>query len=648
VNIKASDTHTAAPSETLSTLVMLRTYARWRDDLERRETWPEIVGRYVDFLREERPQVPANVYDAIHAAILAREVMPSMRALWAAGPSMKRDNTAGYNCAFLPLDCSQSFAEMLYILMMGTGCGYSVEAEFTGRLPVVGHPTGTTLVHVVGDTAEGWADSVYAAMEAGFAGDAVAFDYSHVRPQGAILRTKGGRASGPAPLQRLHEFIAATLAGASGRKLRPIECSDIACTVADVVVSGGVRRSATIACSDVDDAEMRHAKDWSRGEYPRVRAMANLSAIYHGRPTREVFEREWAALVQSQSGERGILNVAPMEAKRGHAIRLNPCAEVGLRFALADSPSCRVSGGGQFCNLSAAVLRASDTVETASRKVAVAAWIGAIQSTFTFYPYLRQTWQDMGKADRLVGVDLTGQCDAPHIANDAETLLTLNQVARDAADHMADLLGINRPAAVTCGKPSGNSSVMLDCAAGFHPRYAPSYLRRVRISAADPLCEVLRRSGVELVPEVNQGGGSGIPVSTLVASFPIASPPGSMTRHDETALEQLDRYRRIMETWCGTRGHNQSATVYVGDDEWDDVREWVWEHFDTVTGLSFLPRDGGAYPLAPYEEIDEATYLRLAAEVPDVDWSILAEVEREDMTEGAQALACTGGSCELV
>jgi ribonucleoside-triphosphate reductase len=633
----------------LSEFVFLRTYARWVPEEGRRElTWGEAVDRYVGWASSRR-DVPRHVVDAIRTHMLSMGVLPSMRALWSAGPAADRDHVTVYNCSFLPVDCVRAFSEALYVLMCGTGVGFSVEREFVDNLPEVGGATGDTVTVAVADSTEGWADALYEVLVALWRGHTVRYDVSAVRPRGEVLRTKGGRASGPEPLVNLFDLCARIIDGARGRRLRPIEAHDIMCTIGEIVMVGGFRRAALISFSDPDDEEMRHAKDWSRGDFPVCRYMANNSAHHHDRPTRDVFDREWSALRASGSGERGLYRMPPVKraARRGDC-RSNPCGEILLRYRKATDPWTGEGGGGQFCNLSAAVMRADDTVSTMCDKVRVATWIGAIQASFTDFPYLRPAWRELCEEDRLLGVDITGQCDNPRLSQDPDAMETFNRVARETAAEATAWLGINYPAAITCGKPSGNSSQLVDCASGFHPRFAPYYIRRVRTDAKDPLTRLLRDSGV---PMSKENGMDHLPddeCPVWVVEFPVKAPDGAMLRDSETAVQMLERYLHVMRTWCGERGHNQSITVYVRDHEWDEVGDFVFDHFDEITGVSFLPFSGGKYKLAPYEEIDEATYRDMLARFPTVAYDALPLYERADMGQGAQELACMGGSCELV
>jgi ribonucleoside-diphosphate reductase alpha chain len=632
----------------LSEFIYVRTYSRWVDELGRRETWPETVDRYMRYLETERPNVPRDVLEQTRRAVLALEVLPSMRALWSAGEAARRDNTCMYNCSFIPLDSIPSFAEALHILMCGTGVGFSVERKFVDNFPVVATLTDEVVPYRIADSTEGWADALKFGLTQWFKGNQVAFDYSGLRARGTPLRTKGGRASGPEPLQRLLDLCQVVILAASGRKLRPIECHDIACAIGDIVHVGGFRRAALISFSDPDDEEMRHAKDWSRGEFPAIRYMSNNSAFYEQRPDEEAFWQEWRALVASRSGERGFFRMPPAKrATRRGDYRTNPCGEIGLRFTTSVDPWTGEGGSGSFCNLTAAVMRADDTRETMAEKVRLATWLGIIQATFTDFPYLRKGWAKICDEDRLLGVDITGQCDNPALSDDVDTMTYFNRVARETAAEAAAVMGINMPAAITCGKPSGNSSQLVDCSSGFHPRYARYYFRRVRIDGKDPLTALLRDSGVPMYKENGMGHLPDDEVPVWVVQFPVKAPEGAMVRDSETAVQMCDRYLRVMRSWCGERGHNQSATIYVRDHEWDEVGRWVFEHFDEITGLAFLPHDGGSYKLAPYEEITEEQYLEAVAQMPEVDFSLLAAYEQDDRGKGATELACMSGSCEL-
>jgi ribonucleoside-diphosphate reductase alpha chain len=632
----------------LSEFVCTRTYTRWLDAEKRRESWPETVTRYTDFIFAGK-NVPSGLRERARTAILNFEVLPSMRALWCAGDAMTRDNTCGYNCSFLPIDNLKAFSEALYILMQGTGVGFSVESTFVDNLPVVAESTGDEVDYLIADSTEGWADAVYFGVTAFHRGQGVKFHYDKIRPKGSRLKTKGGRASGPEPLKRVLDFAQETISKAAGRRLKPIEAHDIMCMIAEIVMVGGFRRASLISFSDPDDTEMRHAKDWSKGEFPSIRYMANISAYYSEKPTQEVFWREWDALVKSEAGERGfsIGNWHNRSDRPAGEIRSNPCHEIGLRFKRALDPWTGEGGGGQFCNLAAAIMRPHDTLETMAEKVKLATWIGAVQSSYTHFPYLRPAWAELCEEDRLLGVDITGQCDHPALSGDEDAMSFLNATARATAIIAADSLGIRRPAAVTCGKPSGNSSQLVDCSSGFHARHAKFYFRHVRISGKDPLFHLVRDAGVPVFKENGQEELPDHAVDVWVARFPVKAPETAMTRHDEKTLDQLERYLKIMRSWCGEKGHNQSATIYVREGEWTQVGEWLWEHFDEVTGLSFLPYHGGNYRLSPYVELTEEGYEEAARAMPTVNFEELSFYETRDEGHGSSEPACAGGLCDL-
>lgn len=678
----------------LSQFVTTRSYLRWMDSENRREDYPEAVSRYTGFLSKHR-KIPQDVLEKVQQGMLKMGVLPSMRALWSAGAAAERDNTMIYNCSFIPLDSLKSFSELLYILMMGTGVGYSVENKFVGNLPSVYPRNGERTPYEVQDSTDGWADAFYEGLTLMWKGYTVDFDYSKIRDAGARCKTKGGRASGPKPLRRLFDFAQKIIDRASGRKLFDVEASDIACMVGEIVMAGGVRRAALICFSDPESEAMRfvkkfptclecghgwdnHLSDEGNGGhllsahnmteaqyldkhpeayigFPACRFMANVSGFWgvnpetgSARPTPGVFWSEWDALKNSGSGERGLFMfpLAKQKERRGDC-RSNPCGEILLRFSLSQDPWTGEGGGGQFCNLSAAVMRAEDTRESFAEKVRVATWIGAIQSTFTHFPYLRPAWKQHCEEDRLCGVDVTGHCDNPALSGNEEAMSYFNQVALETAAEAAAYLGIPMPAAITCGKPSGNSSQAVDCASGFHTRYAPYYVRRVRISAKDPLFHLVRDSGAPVHKETKWRDSPDEECPTWVVDFPIKAPTGAMTRNDETALEQLGRYLQVMKTWCSKRGHNQSATIYVRENEWQEVGQWVWDHFDEITGLSFLPHSDFKYALAPYEEITETEYVAMMQDFPNIDYSALSLYERQDEGDGASNLACVGGACEI-
>lgn len=632
----------------LSEFVYVRTYARWLNHLKRRETWTETVDRYTDYVFEGR-NVPADLPQRVRSAVLSLDVLPSMRSLWCAGPAADRDNVTMYNCSFLPVDNLKAFSEALYILMCGTGVGFSVEKTFVNNLPPVALSTGVEVSYQIADSTEGWADAVFFGVTEYHKGNRVNFDYSLIRPKGSRLKIKGGRASGPEPLKRVLDFAYETISGAAGRALKPVEAHDIMCMIAEIVMVGGFRRASLISFSDLHDLDMRHAKDWSDGKtFPSIRYMSNNSTAYTETPSEEVFWQEWNALAASGSGERGFYMATPSAvAKRGGDFRGNPCGEIKLRYKRAVNPWTGEGGGGSFCNLTAAVMRPHDTLTTMTEKVRLATWLGALQASYTHFPYLRPAWAELCNEDRLLGVDITGQCDNPALSQDEEAMTYLNAVARSTAIMAADALKINRPAAITCGKPSGNSSQFVDCASGFHTRYAKFYHRHVRISAKDPLFKLIRDQGVPLFKENGQEDRQDHDVDVWVARFPVRSPEGAMLREHEKAIDQCERYLKIMRSWCGEKGHNQSATIYVRDEEWTVVGQWLRDHFDEVTGLSFLPYDPSKYRLAPYVEINEEEYMQSQASMPAVDFGVLPFYEQEDEGNGSQEPACAGGACEL-
>lgn len=655
--------------------VYIRTYARWVQEALRRENWPETVARVINFLMEERgDKIPPKVIRKIEERMLAFEVMPSMRLVWAAGEAAKADNVAIYNCAFQEIDSIEAFSECLYILMCGTGYGFSVTEEATQKLPVVPviGPLGAGTC-LVGDSKLGWSESVKMLIEALYHGKDLAMDYSGVRKQGARLKTMGGRASGPEPLMRLHEFIRNTFQKAQGRKLTTLECHDICNQVAEIVVVGGVRRSSEISLSDLDDYLMATAKI---PPFPVRRYMANNSAVYSEKPTAAKFLKEWSTLANSGTGERGIFNlcgarlVAPPRRDAEKIKGTNPCGEIMLRSK-------------EFCNLSEVVVRSEYDVEDLLDRVETATWLGIIQSTFTHFPNLSPEWKKNCEEERLLGVSLTGQMDNIDLLSDAVLKAAKSKaikVARRASKHM----DIPMPTAITCVKPSGTVSQLVDSASGLHARYSPYYIRRYRISASDPLYKMMKSQGVQFSAEVGQrrkdwnkakkmettgapavgkmddeeyiqgytdtcpiydgSDWSGDKVNTWVVDFAVESPKTAVFRKDVNALAQLEWYKKVQTNWCE---HNASCTVYVKDEEWFEVGNWVYENWDIVNGVSFLPYDGGTYELAPYEEIDKETYKKLLAKQIKIDYTQLSKFETEDGTSGAKSYACVGDRCEL-
>ena len=612
-------------------------YARWLDDEGRRESWPETVNRYISNLVADK--VDAKTADAIETAILDLEVMPSMRALMTAGPALERDNTAGYNCSYLPVDDPKSFDEAMFILLCGTGVGFSVERQFVSKLPEVPELFVSDTTIVVKDSKEGWAKALRQLIALLYSGEIPLWDVSQVRPAGAKLKTFGGRASGPAPLVDLFNFVVKVFRDAQHRKLSSIECHDIMCKIGEVVVVGGVRRSAMISLSNLSDDRMRHAKSGQWWENNPQRALANNSVSYTEKPDAISFMREWMALVESGSGERGIFNrqaSVKQAEKNGRRdpnweFGTNPCSEIILRPY-------------QFCNLTECVVRANDTMEDLERKVKLATILGTIQSTYTKFPYLRKVWQRNTEEERLLGVSLTGIMDNPLMTTKNvalnKTLEHLRNVAISTNAEWAERLGIPVAAAITCVKPSGTVSQLVDSASGIHARHSPHYIRTVRGDNKDPLTQFMKDQGIPNEPDVFK------PDQTTVFSFPMKSPANAVVTSDLSAIEQLEMWLAYQRNWCE---HKPSVTINVKKDEWFEVGAFVYKHFDEMSGVSFLPYNEHTYQQAPYQEVDEDTYLELLESMPStIDWSKLSEYEKEDNTAGSQTLACSGDSCEIV
>jgi len=609
-----------------------RTYSRWIEEEGRREDWPETIERFIGFIISKRPDIPEKTINKIRKYMTEFAVMPSMRFLWAAGPAAEFDNTCIYNCAFGKINTVEAFAECLYVLMCGTGYGFSVEQEEVEKLPEVPEiKSGQGLPKVIiEDSKVGWADSVKTLMGSLYDGQNLYFDYSVIRPEGARLMTMGGRASGPAPLIKLHDFIRETMHNAQGRKLTTLEAHDICNQIAEIVVVGGVRRSSQISLSDLDDKDMRHAKEWP---FPIKRAMANNSAIFREKPSAAQFLKEWASLALSGTGERGIFNLSAAQSRapsRRYAPLIqgtNPCGEIMLRDM-------------EFCNLSEVVVREDDDLDSLLDKVETATWLGVIQSTFTDFPYLRKEWKKNCDVERLLGVSLTGQMDNPSILT-SEALKALKSRVLRISRKAANILDVNVPVATTCVKPSGTVSQLVDSASGVHPRYSQYYIRRYRIAARDPLFMMMKDAGIVSHPE---NGQTKEDATTWVLEFPVKSPEGCITRKDVSALDQLSHYKNLQHNWCE---HNASMTVYVRDDEWFEVGNWVYKNWDIINGVSFLPYNGGKYELAPYEEIDARTYERLIKKLPVIDYTQLSKYELEDNTQGKSEFACVGDKCEI-
>jgi ribonucleoside-diphosphate reductase alpha chain len=613
-------------------------YARWLEEYKRREGWGETVSRYMTnvVVPKTRDEI---ILDEIEEAILGLEIMPSMRAVMTAGPALERDNTAGYNCSYLPVDDPKSFDEAMFILLCGTGVGFSVERQYISKLPEVPEQMfASEDVIVVHDSKEGWAKALRKLIAMLYAGEIPKWDVSKVRPAGAKLKTFGGRASGPAPLVELFQYTIEKFKGAAGRKLSSIECHDTMCKIGEVVVVGGVRRSAMISLSNLSDDRMRHAKSGMWWEGNAQRALANNSVAYTEKPDMETFMREWLSLVESKSGERGIFSRQASKkqaAKNGRRdanqdFGTNPCSEIILRPY-------------QFCNLTEVVVRATDTLEDLERKVKLATILGTIQSTYTHFPYLRKIWQKNTEEERLLGVSLTGIMDNKLLgASNAgldKTLKRLKDVAVVTNAEWADRLGIPASAAITCVKPSGTVSQLVDSASGIHARHSQYYIRTVRGDNKDPLTQLMKDQGIPSEPCVIK------PETTTVFSFPQKSPEGAITRNDMTAIEQLELWLVYQRHWCE---HKPSITVTVRDNEWMEVGAWVYKYFDEVSGVSFLPHSDHSYQQAPYQEINQREYEELLAIMPPkIDWTKLSDYEKEDTSKGTQTFACVG-SCEIV
>ncbi len=612
-------------------------YARWLENEGRRENWSETVGRYIDNVVINL--VDNKIANEIRDAILGQEVTPSMRAMMTAGKALERDNTAGYNCSYLPVDDPKSFDEAMFILLCGTGVGFSVERQFVSKLPEVPKLFDSDTTVVVKDSKEGWAKAFRQVLALLWAGEIPKWDVSKVRPAGARLKIFGGRASGPAPLVELFNFAITTFKNAQGRKLSSIECHDLMCFIGQIVVVGGVRRSAMISLSNLSDDRMRHAKSGQWWETAAHRALANNSVSYTEKPDMETYMREWQALVESKSGERGVYNrqAAKNQAKKfgrrdpDHEFGTNPCSEIILRPY-------------QFCNLTEVVVRATDTMEDLERKIRLATILGTIQSTYTKFPYLRKVWSTNTEEERLLGVSLTGIMDNPLMTlrnKELEsTLEHLRGIAVSTNAEWADRLGIPVAAAITCIKPSGTVSQLVDSASGIHARHSPYYIRTVRGDNKDPLTKFMMDQGIPSEPCVMKGD------TTTVFSFPIKSPPKSVTRNDMTAIEQLEMWLKYQRHFCE---HKPSVTISVREEEWMEVGAFVYKYFDEMSGVSFLPHSEHTYQQAPYQEIDKDAYNVLLKSMPKrIDWAGLSEYEKDDNTVAMQTMACSGDVCEIV
>jgi len=637
----------------LGEFVYLRTYARWIPEEGRRETWIETVDRYVSFMRENLDnKLTEKEYEEVRAGILAQEVMPSMRLMQFSGDAARRCNTCAYNCTFTAPVKLEDFAEIMYLSMQGCGVGFAVESQNIEQLPQIMKQNGKKLpTHAIADTKEGWCDALTLGLQAWYSGKDIAFDYSAIRPAGARLKVMGGKASGPEPLRSLLAFARERVLMRQGRRLRTIDAHDIICKIGECVVAGGVRRTAMISLSDLDDVEMRDAK---RGQFYMTdphRSMANNSAVYEAQPTNAELMDEWVALMKSGSGERGIFNrgslAVTMPKRRVSyfkkigfidengvvcgSIGANPCAEIILQSK-------------QFCNLSEIIARSHDTEESLLKKARLASLIGTYQSTLTDFNYISQEWTDHCRDERLLGVSITGQWDSP-VVRLPETMRKIRDVAIKTNEFYAKKFGIKPSMSVTTVKPSGTVSQTFNCASGVHPRHAPYYIRRVRISATDSLFKMVRDQGVPYYPEVGQSLEE---ANTFVLEFPVKAPDQSKEarfKDDQSALDQLEYWKRVKLNFTE---HNPSATISVGPDEWIGVVDWIQKNWDIIGGLSFLPRASHVYRLAPYEAITKEEYEARIAHFPKVDYARLIAYERQDETEMKKELACAAGACEVV
>jgi ribonucleoside-diphosphate reductase alpha chain len=626
-----------------NTFIAKSRYSRYLDDKGRREHWNETVARYFDFMEKhlatkQNYTLTSELRNELQTAVTALDVVPSMRAVMTAGPALERQNVAAFNCSYLPIDDPKAFDEAMYILLCGTGVGFSVEQKYVSKLPEVPsklYDSETTIS--VSDSKEGWAKSLRQILALLYAGEIPRYDLSKVRPSGARLKTFGGRASGPAPLEDLFKYVITKFKGAVGRNLSSIECHDILCKIGEVVVVGGVRRSAMISLSDLSDDKMAHAKAGNWWDGQAQRALANNSASYLETPTIGQFMREWSSIYESHSGERGIFNREASQAQAAKNGRrdatydfgTNPCSEIILRPY-------------QFCNLSSCIIRSTDDFDSIRNKIRLATILGTFQASLTDFPYLRKIWQKNTEEEALLGVSMTGILDNTLLNNPDDVELSkrleeLRAIAIDVNSEFASAIGINQSVAVTAIKPEGTVSQLCSTASGIHPQHSKYYIRRVRADNKDPLTQFMTQAGFVAEPCVMK------PESTTVFSFPVAVADGALLREDLTAIQHLRLWLLYQRHYCE---HKPSVTISVREAEWMEVGAWTFKHFDEVTGVSFLPMDGGTYKQAPYEEIDEEAYNRLKLLVPDsVDWENFKEYD--DNVEGVQTLSCTAGGCEI-
>ncbi len=625
----------------LGEFVYYRSYSKWIDAEGRRETWIETIDRYISFMKSRLGKtVKDSEYAELREAILNQEVMPSMRLLQFAGPAVERTNVCAYNCSFIAPSKLEDFAEIMYISMCGTGVGFSVESQNVQSLPQIKFQTGKKLSkHVVADSKEGWSDSLTFGIKTWYNGEDVEFDFSQIRPAGARLKTMGGKASGPDPLIRLLNLVRTKVLSKQGRRLSNLDAHDIICSIGDCVVAGGVRRSALISLSDLDDEAIRDAKKGQFYLTEPQRSIANNSAVYIQKPSATEFFDEWIALMKSGSGERGIFNRGSLsktlperrlKVLGGNISNLgtNPCGEIILQSK-------------QFCNLSEVVARADDTEESLLKKIKLATLLGTYQATLTNFQYLSKEWKENCEKERLLGVSITGQWDCP-VVRDAKVLLKLKHAVIKANELYAKRFKISASTCATCVKPSGTVSQTVDCASGMHTRFAPYYIRRIRISVTDSLFKMIRDQGVPYQPEVGQSKEN---ATTFVFEFPVKAPKGAVVSKDISAVKQLEFWKMVKINYTE---HNPSVTIYVGENEWIEVANWVYSNWDIIGGLSFLPRNDYVYPLAPYEEIDEKKYNELVKKIGNIDFSKIITYEKTDESDLKKELACAGGMCEVV
>jgi ribonucleoside-triphosphate reductase (thioredoxin) len=635
----------------LGEFVYYRTYSRWIEEESRRETWVETVDMYVGFMKENLgKKLKDSEYKEIREAILKQEAMPSMRLLQFAGKAARSTNVCAYNCSYIAPESFQDIAEIMYVSMCGTGAGWSVESQNVGKLPQIKIQTGKKLpTHVIDDSKEGWCDAFVLGMKTWSEGSDIEFDFSNLRPAGARLKTMGGKSSGPEPLRKLLSFTREKMLSKQGKRLSNLDVHDIICMIGDCVVSGGVRRSAMISLSDLDDTDIRDSKKGQFYFTDPQRSLANNSAVYIQKPTNTEFLEEWMALMKSGTGERGIFNRGSLaktlpqrrinvlkqnkdyfDSTGEHLVGLigtNPCGEIILQSK-------------QFCNLSEVVARKVDTEKDLIRKIKIATILGTYQSSLTNFPYLSKKWKENCEKERLLGVSITGQWDCPAV-RDAKVLKKLKNEAIKINKMFAKKMGISESTCITCVKPSGTLSQTVDCSSGMHPRHAPYYVRRIRISATDTLFKMLKDQGVPYHPEVGQSKED---ATTFVLEFPVKSPGGSIYKNDVSALDQLEHWKLVKENYTE---HNPSVTVSIGEDEWLEVANWIYNNWDIVGGLSFLPRDNHVYQLAPYEEIDEKKYNELIKRFEHIDYSKIITYERTDELDMKKELACAGGVCDI-